>query len=174
MSDRYLLNASKEELVQFIDDDTAPVLTAVGVSTVQRGSDDFYHNPTLLPASPWQTAPFDIAMTKLGDTNSPGWWRYIFDSTGFAADSYKVVSRDTSGDSRVGTFQSQYTIGDPFSQAVNHSASSAVGDTEYNKTTSKMTQKDWQDNSVTDSVHDIKDVNDDPAGINSWNKKVRE
>lgn len=173
MSDRYLLNAKPEERVQFIDDDGNPVLTADGKSTVQRSFDNFYNNPNLLPATPWQAAPFQLPMTKVGDVNSPGWWKSIFDSDGFAADHYTVVSFDISGNSRVGTFQSLYTIGDPFSQAVNHAASSAVGDTDYDDGTSEMTQKDWQDNNVTDSVHDVKDISGDPAQDRSWNTKIR-
>lgn len=175
MSDkRYLLNATPEERVQFIDDDGATVITANGKSTVQRSSDNFYNNPALLPADPWQAAVAQLDMTKVSDVNSPGWWTFIFDSTGFAADEYTVVSFDISGNSRVGTFQSQYSIGDSFSKAVNHSASSAVGKTVYSDITSKMTQSDWQDDSVVDAVHDMKKSDGNAAGAEGWNEKIPE
>lgn len=73
-----------------------PILNATGVTFIRRNSDNKYLNVSDL----WQDARVSRVASEVGETNSAGDWRFLFDtSLGLASDIYKVENVDTSGNS---------------------------------------------------------------------------
>lgn len=80
---------------RFEDATETPVTNATGRAFVRRNSDDQYFNGTT-----FQMARLSLIATEISDTNSPGWWKFVFDTSfGLADDCYAIELVDTSGNS---------------------------------------------------------------------------
>jgi len=80
---------------RFEDVNGAGITNATGVIFIQRTSDNEYWN-----GSAFQVARVSIVMDEFDETNSPGVWRFDFDSSvGDLIDNYAFEAVDTSGNS---------------------------------------------------------------------------
>ena len=93
---RYLEGQTIPYETRFEDALGAGEITATGVISLRRTDDDKYFDGV----SAWQVAFVEYAGVKVGDANSPGFWRFPFDSSlGNDVDNYVAEMRDSSGNS---------------------------------------------------------------------------
>ena len=91
-SERFNTGATIPFETRFEDANAAGITNANGVIFIQRLSDQQYWNGVS-----FQTIRTSVAMTEVDETNSPGLWRFDFDTTvGLDVDEYLVEFKDTS------------------------------------------------------------------------------
>lgn len=73
----------------FVNNLNAFIITADGKLTIRETINNQYYN-----GSGFQATPFLLSMTRVSDTNSPGWWSFDFDTDGFAANTYVFTVTD--------------------------------------------------------------------------------
>jgi len=149
-----------------------PITNAIGNLTIQRLTDNLYFNPTLLPADPWQIAPFSILMNEISETNSPGRWNFDFNTTGFVQDTYLFVVDDSAAQADNTPLGGEAIVGEGLAEATEFAASGAVGKAEYNSTTSETKLSSWQDPNKVVKTFDNQLENGDPAETDQPAKKI--
>lgn len=150
----------------FIDSAGLKITTAVGVITIRRLSDFGYFNGTTFVATPTQ-----LAMTKIGDVNSPGAWNFSL-PTGLAEDEYIVEITDTSGNAANSIQIGKLIVDDKLVKLARVAASGAAGRSVYDPVTSLMTLFKFGDNSTVIAVFLMLDENGNPAGSSPFFEKL--
>jgi len=148
------------------------ITNAIGKLTIQRLSDEKYFDPTLLPADPWATPAFSISMVEVDEVNSPGRWKFDFDTTGFAKDTYLSVANDSAGEADNVPLGGESIVGEGLAEATELAAAGAVGKAEYSSVTSETKLSNWQDPSTIVKTFDNQLENGDPSGTGEPSKKL--
>lgn len=152
----------------FTDGAKVPIITAVGQYTAQRISDKKYWKGTV--PTGWQDAPFQNAMTKIDDTDSPGLWELVFTTSAESADSYLFVITDSSGNAENVPAEAKAIVGDMLALFQEWAAAGAIGKAEYNSSTSVLTLTFV--NGTDTLLFDMKDAVGNPAGSSAFFQKV--
>ena len=151
----------------FVDSNGVPIISAVGVITIRRSADYFYFNGTIFVASSTQ-----LAMTKVGDAESPGDWFFSF-PTGLAKDEYKFVVTDTSGNAANGVQQAKMVVDDELVRLSKIAAGGAIGGAKYDPVTSILSLFEFDSPSTLLQSFNCKDKDGNPAGFNPQFEKIQ-
>ena len=93
---RYALNETISIQAIFEDQFKVPITTATGKLTIRRLSDDKYFDGV----STWSATLVLIDMVKVSDANAPGWWRFLFNTTGMAKETFITTVTDGSANAK--------------------------------------------------------------------------
>ena len=167
--ERYLLNENIKFQVIFVDVNNSPIITADGKITIRRLSDDLYFDGI----SSFSASPTLIQMIKVSDVNSPGWWKFNFDTDGLPSDTYIATVTDANSLGVNAPLIGESIVDDSLANAIEIAGAAAIGKATYNSTTSKLTLLSHIDQRVLATL-DIKDSLGNPAGNNPWLEKIPE
>lgn len=166
--------ARKEKLdvrTFFEDEDGNFITTALGKATIQRISDDQYWAGVGIT---FQAAPTSIALVKVGDTNSPGEWKFNppLDTNGLPDDTYIFVFRDSNGNATNDPLYFTAIVGGTIVDLAEISAAGVWARVNFDEGTGVVTLYKWDDPNTPIRLFDVKDKDGMPAGLNRMFEKV--
>ena len=155
--------------VVLIDATKAFVNGATVKLVIEPADTGTYVNGTTLQAS-----PFLLNMAPVSAVNSPGRYRYNFLTTGLPDGHYNYLAEDKtiSPTSVNGPFVDTDVLGDGLANETRIAASGAVGQAEYEPTTSEEKLSDLHNPATVIRTFDMKDKAGAAAGENDFFKKV--
>lgn len=171
MNQRYATGAIVGIETLFQDQLNNPIITADGKITARRLSDDQYAQDAA--GASFAAAPLLLPMTRVGDTDSPGWWKFDFDTSLLAADSYVFTITDANSNAKNVPQTAKAIVGDGLVQAIEAAAASGVGRVVYNDTTSQISLYKFDDPTTVLFTFNCKDKNGAPAVFEAIFEKVQ-
>jgi len=157
----------------FLDQLKVPIITADGKITVRRLSDDLYFDGTFTAGVPnFIATPTLLSMSKVGDADSPGWWKFDFDTSKLSSDDYVFTITDANALAKNVPQLSKAIVGDLLALAIESGAAGAVGKVVYNEETSILDLYEWDDSTTIFKSFDMKDINGSPAGTLPFFQKI--
>ena len=164
---RYANKETIDVFTIFRDTDKVEITNATGEIAILRTSNNEYWD-----GDSWETAPTQLSMTEVSEANSPGLWKFSFDTSTFSPDSYLFFITDASGNAANSPQDASAIVGDALVVIAEQSAAGVMGRVVYDSSASTITLYKFDDPNTILQVFDAEDVTSNPASVNRMFEKI--